>query len=116
MTATVCRHCMGPFMAMRNSDPMGSIWARGDAFAKAASTPRKPIVVVGVWMLFGPLALGCLVMCGIGIGEMIAKEDLRGLIVMPVPVGGLALFGTILYRTTNNFFKQREASEESEKD
>ena len=112
--ATVCRHCMGPLTTISNSDPMGSIMARGDVFARATNKPTKPIVFWGVWLLFGPIFCICLGIAVYGIRQFLSGEDsgaIGGLLCIAVPT---ALFGAILWKTTRNYFRYRDEKEDDE--
>lgn len=74
---------------------------------KAASQPRRPIVVLGIWLMFGPpflssLIFGGMIVAGGGFGGGFA--DVAGLVVCLAT--GL-LSGAILYKTTMSYLDQR---------
>lgn len=48
-----CPHCGGPVTAHASTDPLGQIHSVGRAYRNASKNPR-PIVVVGIWLIFGP--------------------------------------------------------------
>ena len=109
--AAMCRHCMGPLTSMVNTDPMGSILTRGDVFSKAAGQPTKPIVLIGMWLIFGwPLALLGLMLVMALLGDL--KAGLGGFMCLLVP----SVFSVIvLRRTTRNYLRyRRKAKREGE--
>jgi hypothetical protein len=108
---------MGPLMAISNSDPMGSVFARGDVFSKAAGKPTKPIALFGVWLIFGP---SCAMFLGLlyrAIASVIEGEE-----KLSAVIGGMVcsflpalLCGAILFRTTRNYFRYQAEEERKEK-
>jgi hypothetical protein len=49
-----CRKCGVPLTLMATSGPYEQVLARGYAYREGSNRPRKPIVVVGMWIIFGP--------------------------------------------------------------
>ena len=52
-----CSHCQAPLSTLAVTDPLLSTIARGYAFREAANKRNKPIVLVGIWLIFGPACL-----------------------------------------------------------
>lgn len=120
-----CRHCASPLTPIASTDPIGSIYAQGDLYRKAVAHPRKLIVLLGVWLICGPAALG-----GIGAFVWFVADALRQRRPFPdashpssnvffasfMLVFGL-LFATILFRVTRNYAWQAdEPAEADERD
>lgn len=51
--AHFCSKCYAPLTTHAATDPMGSIFAFGHVVSKAAARPQSPIVVLGMWLIFG---------------------------------------------------------------
>jgi len=109
MTATVCRHCMGLFMTISNTDPKGSIWSQGDVYACMVNNPRKLKVVIVMWLWWGPWVLLSAIGCVVAVIAMF-EDWLAGLATLLFSAPCLWLFGTMLYRTTRNYFRHRNTS------
>jgi ribosomal protein L40E len=99
-SAHLCRKCLTPLSAHSTIDPVLGITARFDTIGKAATAPRKPIVLIGMWLLFGPttLFLGMGVLCTEGIWRLV----LAAIAVVPT---------LLLIKTTANFIKGPPATE-----
>src|ERR1700722_13210087 len=52
-----CRKCGTPLTSAAVPDPLGQIYSEGDTYRKAIASPTKPIVLIGMWLIFGPMAL-----------------------------------------------------------
>ena len=101
---------------MNNTDPIKSIFSRGEVYSRATREPTKLIVVVGVWLLFGPTAwlLVAFATTGIkdlsqyGTGQPSAFFDVIGVTVC---VGIALLWGYIIFRTTRNYYRYRHRAD-----
>ena len=101
--AYFCRKCATPMSSFAVMDPIGSIWARGDTWHKAASRPTRPIILLGMWLMFGPLALFLLwfllfYMFDEGTG-------LEAVITLGLVISLFVLYSTILLKTTRNYLR-----------
>ncbi len=80
-----CPHCGGPVTAHAAIDPLGQVYAQGYAYLQATTSDKpKFIVVLGIWLIFGPLVLFGLV----GL-FWISMDTSRGISLLANP-GGLA--------------------------
>ncbi|MCC6680712.1 MAG: hypothetical protein IT445_07400 [Phycisphaeraceae bacterium] len=53
-----CPHCGGPVTAHAAIDPLSQVYAQGYAYRQATTINQpKFIVVLGIWLIFGPQAL-----------------------------------------------------------
>src|SRR5687768_12207851 len=57
-----CAKCGAPLSSYAATGPFESLFAEGHVYRQAAERPRKLIVVLGVWLLFGTTALAGLAM------------------------------------------------------
>jgi len=55
-----CRHCSAPVTVHASIDPLGQVYSAGRAYRQAVSKPSRRIIVVGMWLIFGPVALSLL--------------------------------------------------------
>jgi len=103
----MCRACFTPLSSHAAIDPLLSISARGDTFWKASSNPKKPIIMTGICILFGPAFLF--------FGTLFMSTLLNGLdssaACVGLPMYGLFAFisGGILFKTVGNFFREDSA-------
>lgn len=109
--ADQCSKCFTPLSAHATIDPIMSIAARGDTFYKASNKPQKPIVFIGIWLLFGTLGLF------MWLGMLASFQDFAkdGCLTLPIFAVFFFIAAGILYKTTTNYFKQPKP-EEVEKD
>ena len=113
---TFCENCGAPFGSLSTVGPLERIYAEGAAYRQAVSGPRKPIVLVGMWVISLPGAL----MLPLSIWFTFeAIADGRGW--GDVGFAGLAgvISSILLYRTTANFIRKgrlehSEAGDEGE--
>ena len=100
--AHFCYKCGTPMSSYATIDPIGSIWATGDTYRKATSRPTRPIILVGMWLIFGVPVL-CYVFL-VAVWKVL--RPLEGFIWFGVLVGVIVLYVAILLKTTKNYFRQ----------
>ncbi|MFL6467719.1 MAG: hypothetical protein ACJ72Z_07150 [Pyrinomonadaceae bacterium] len=109
-----CPDCMAPTGGVSNLDPMQAIVSEGRLFSRATEGRQKPIVLIGVWILFLPFVL---------VGGFSAISILRqGLgsgfenFIFFWGAIGLAFIGfTVLYKVTTNYLGWTTKPEEEDK-
>lgn len=90
-----CSKCGAPMTSYAATGPFEHLFAEGFVYREAASRPRSLIVVLGVWLIFGSIALvGAVFFVGSAQGEVGA--GLLG-------VGTVAMALLMIYRTTRRF-------------
>ena len=52
-----CPFCGGPVTAHASIDPLGQVYALGHGYQRAVSSRPRLIVVLGMWLIFGPQLL-----------------------------------------------------------
>lgn len=94
-TAAFCADCGAPIGMVANVDPIQHIHAEGFAYRSAVDGPPKLIILVGMWVLFGPMALigPCMVIGGVA-GPLFAAIAWNLFSVCSA---------VILFRTTRNY-------------
>ena len=107
--AAFCADCGAPIGMVSTIDPIQHIWAEGFAYRCAVDGPPKLIIVVGIWLIFGPTLL----VHPLSFFSS-RSNDAGSVLVVLLEIA----FATILYRTTKNYIvksrlaKERSASEE----
>lgn len=48
-----CRRCGAPLSSFAATGPFEALFAEGHLYRRAAEQPRRLIVVVGIWLIFG---------------------------------------------------------------
>ncbi|MBL7220340.1 MAG: hypothetical protein ISS69_09520 [Phycisphaerae bacterium] len=123
-----CSECGAPLTSHAEIDPLGRIYSMGDTFRKAAASPRRRIVLIGMWCIFAiPMILFVFVLEAVvfqTVDGRVVNDD--GLVVWnetrrclaPLTLGrvlyitsilGIALlYGAIVIKTTRNFFRKQK--------
>ena len=101
--AHFCAECGAPLTSYAATGPFESIFAEGHVYRQAAERPRSFIVVLGIWMIFGALALtGTMMIAG-------GRESGLGWIVVGTFLLLLSL--VMIAKTTRNYFTGRKRGE-----
>jgi hypothetical protein len=113
-----CRRCGTPLTSLAVNDPLGKIYSEGDTYRKAIDNPSKPIVLVGMWLLWGPFAIA-FICFGVCFCRLPFREPFQGLqdfaLLFGIAIFGVAVFGgagalilvRILYPVTRGFIRDR---------
>ncbi|MFT4691779.1 MAG: hypothetical protein ACI9OD_004005 [Limisphaerales bacterium] len=86
-----CAGCGAPLSSYASTAPFESIFAQGHVFRRAIEQPQRRIVMIGLWVLFAPGALG-LALLAVDFwlrGEPDQMEALYMLAISSLCVGGL---------------------------
>jgi hypothetical protein len=112
----LCVFCGAPLTSHGGTDPVLGIFARGFAARQATTNPRKPIVVIGIWLWMGPVVVLTLTMASMSLSELFrtigdqqwlaASGAALGLIFSSALV---TITFTILVRTTEAYFRTTRA-------
>ncbi len=114
-----CDECNAPLSAHAAIDPLGSIYATGFVYQKAASRPHSRFVLIGMWLIFGPMILTNLPFIWISFLTLTdsvvrlrgidtsARDVFGSLFVFLLAVGLEAVLVAILTRTTRNYLRDR---------
>lgn len=98
--ANFCQHCGAPMTSYASTGPFESLFSEGRAYREAADHPRSPVVLLGVWLLFGVMFLG---------GLLLTTPAVKGDFLLAIP--GALLMGVslmMLVKTTRNYIAGRK--------
>jgi hypothetical protein len=92
-----CRNCGAPLSAYAATGPFERLFAEGNAYRQATEQPHRPIVVVGIWLIFG---IGALTGIGMAIGNPGVSSVVTGTAMA-------AFSGFIIAKTTRNYLRRQ---------
>ena len=102
-SAHFCVKCGAPLSSYAATGPFESLFAEGHVYRQAAERPQKLVVVLGVWLIFGMMALAGLLLISIGrdtgFGYLVA-----GAFMLPISV-------MMIWKTTRNYMARGKNSE-----
>jgi len=99
-----CSACGAPVGMVANIDPIQHIYSEGYGYRSAADGPPRLIVVIGIWMLFFPLALAGPAVILMGEWSMPAMERVYLMILSAISV-------VLVYRVTANYLVKSKAAQ-----
>ena len=99
--AHFCLKCGAPLTAYSATGPLERILAEGFIYRQASERPRKLIVVLGVWMIFGVMSMQGFVIAWVG-WELGFVGLVSGVLLMAVAI-------IIIAKTTLNYLSRRDA-------
>lgn len=103
--AAFCTTCGAPLGMVANIDPIQQIASEGFTFRSAVDGPPKPIILIGTWLAFLPIAgIALLGMFGLGGGFSLLMP-----LLLLISIG-------ILYRVTRNYLVKSRASKQATED
>ena len=102
--AEFCHCCAAPLGNLAGVDPLRRTLSYGWLSRRALSGPHRFIVLLGIWLLLAPTAIGCALGC----------IDYDG-ILDAIKMGLIAVLASyILFRATRNYLRlRREAAAET---
>lgn len=104
MADTYCPNCSAPTISAFNLDPMNVIESEGRLLSRAAEGRQKPIVLIGIWILFLPVFLVG-VFFAINILSEGGESGLGNFVFFWGAIGLAAVGFIVLYRVTKNYFQ-----------
>jgi hypothetical protein len=93
--AHFCAKCGAPLSSYASTGPFESLFAEGSVYRSAAERPQKLVVVLGIWLVFGLMALAGILLIVIGretgFGYLVA-----GAFMLPISI-------MMIWKTTRNY-------------
>jgi hypothetical protein len=102
-SAHFCAKCGAPLSSYASTGPFESLFAEGSVYRSAAERPQKLVVVVGIWMIFGFMALAGIM--------MMAMMTYAGLGFRVIGAGMAAISIAMLWKTTRNYLARKKTNE-----
>ncbi|MSU61320.1 MAG: zinc ribbon domain-containing protein [Pedosphaera sp.] len=106
-SAHFCSKCGAPLSSYAATGPFECLFAEGYVYRQAAQRPRSLIVVVGVWLIFGPLALAGLISVFAGNRVDAISGAGVGLLILPISVA-------MIWKTTRNYLARKPTNPKSD--
>jgi ribosomal protein L40E len=100
--AHFCGKCGAPLTSYAATAPFEHLFAEGHVYRQAAERPQRLIVVLGIWVIFGGMALA-------GLGMLITGRELG----VKYMLGGLFMSGiavALIWKTTRNYLNRDKRS------
>ncbi len=97
-----CPNCFWQAGTSANLDPVGAIRGEGEMFQKAFRQKPKPIVVLGVWIMFLPAFILCSAVAVSTLSDQATPTSQR-LIMFAAMAAGAFISANFLYRITRNY-------------
>lgn len=104
--AHFCAKCGAPLTSYASTGPFEQLLAEGAVYRQAAERPRSLVVVLGVWLIFGMMALFSLAVLMIS----------RGSSFLGAVFGAcLLVFSVVMiWKTTRNYLTRKQIKGESD--
>ena len=103
-----CPKCGAPISSHATMLPFEGIFAQGWAYRNAVSQPGRPIVVLGMWLIFGPVALIALgAYAGLFMRMERGPTTVPGALAWLLGLALIALYIAILVRVTRGYLARR---------
>jgi hypothetical protein len=101
--AHFCAECGAPMTSYAATGPFEHLFAEGHVYRQAAERPRRFIVVIGVWFIFGMMALGSAGLLFLG-REVGLHYVIAGAFFLPVSL-------VMIWKTTRSYFTKPRVEE-----
>lgn len=119
-----CSECGAPLTSHAVNDAFDTIRAEGWVYRKAQNSPRSMIVVVGIWMIWGPTVIVGTIILFSGLYIVLCdwkpwyplSERLMAFFGLAVLAALLCIPITIVRRTTNEYLRFRRVQTAGELD
>lgn len=105
-----CRECGAPITTTATLDPIASIHAQGFMLRKAVDGSPKPIVLIGIWVMFLPALILSAYMAVYLITQ---QHGLGPFVFFWVFIGITYISFRVLFQVTKNYFSPRRRKGES---
>jgi hypothetical protein len=112
-----CVKCATPLTSHATIDPLGRIQAMGDTYRKAANKPANRVVLIGMWLIFGP-QIPYLIYSFHRLyagsdrypwHSIEVNETYTNFISVLIAFVLLIIYSAILYKVTKNYYKNKRA-------
>ena len=101
--AHFCAKCGAPMTSYAATGPFESLLAEGHVYRQASERPRSFVVVLGIWIIFGSMALAGAALLFIG-RDMGLQYVIAGAFFLPVSL-------VMIWKTTRSYFTRPPVDE-----
>ena len=101
--AHFCAKCGAPLTSYAATGPFEHLFAEGHAYRQAAERPRSFIVVLGIWLIFGMMALAGAALLFIG-REVGIEYIVVGAFLLPISL-------VMIWKTTRSYLARPRQEE-----
>lgn len=105
-TAGFCVKCGAPLSPFSMITPFERLFAEGFIYRQAVGRPRRMITVLGVWLIFGMLALGSLFISAMAF-QSVGGGLAATVVTVAFGTGLLAVSLAIIWKTTRNYLNRK---------
>ena len=98
-----CAKCGAPMSSYAATGPFESLFAEGHVYRQAAERPRSFVVVLGIWLIFGMMALVGVALLFIG-REVGIQYVVVGAFLLPISV-------VMIWKTTRSYLARPRPEE-----
>jgi hypothetical protein len=107
-SAHFCAKCGAPLTSYASTGPFESLFAEGSVYRSAVERPQKPIVVFGVWLIFGTMTVAGILIASLNLSDM----DIWGrMIGVLIGVALVTVSATMIWKTTRNYLARKKTDE-----
>ncbi len=113
-----CPKCLGPITAHASIGPMEQVYSYGRMCQRATSGKPRFVVVLGMWLIFGPMVLFPSVLLALGASGHLGQFQGAGLVLdmvaLALIVGLIVLYAAILWKVTSRYVKRDPGADNQE--
>jgi hypothetical protein len=120
--ALACDNCdtsLTSHTVINPNDPLGQVYAEGMIYREASNNPDRPIVVVGMWLIWGPILVTCIIADAFflfaALPDLLSRSNWKS--ELPFAAFGFlvvcaltAYSGRLLAKTTGSYFHSKGQS------
>ena len=103
LAAHFCATCGAPMSSYAATGPFEHLFAEGHVYRQAAERPRSFVVVLGIWLIFGTMALAGVALLFIG-REVGIEYVVVGAFLLPISL-------VMIWKTTRSYLARPRPEE-----
>jgi len=96
-----CSDCGAPLSSYAATGPFELLFAEGHVYRNAAEKPSKPVVLFGMWLIFGLLGFGGLPILLLSVDDSSFSEVILAVLL-------LGLCPLVIAKTTRNYLRRKQ--------
>jgi len=108
--AHFCIECGAPLSSFASTGPFEHLFAEGAVYRQASERPQKLVVVFGIWLIFGTMAVAGIIFLGFALQGAVLPRILMTLLGL----GLITVSCTMIWKTTRNYLARKRMDERTE--